>query len=175
MTLYVYILASKPQGTLHVGVTNDLIRRVIEHKNEEIPGFTKRYNVKTLVYYEPFEDYQAAIAREKKLKRCRRDWKRSLIEETNVHWADLFPQLRRALLWVPDRTPTHPSGMTLLDNASERVRGDSFWIEVSAPTYSLSATALPQAGPRRRRQFRQDGWRPMGKRSRNRPRNCVKA
>ncbi|HYK79350.1 MAG TPA: GIY-YIG nuclease family protein [Micropepsaceae bacterium] len=93
MTLYVYILASKPQGTLYVGVTNDLIRRVIEHKNGEIPGFTKRYKVKRLVYYEPFEDYQAAIAREKKLKRWRRDWKRSLIEETNRHWADLFPAI----------------------------------------------------------------------------------
>jgi len=93
MTLYVYILASKPQGTLYIGITNDLIRRVIEHKNGEIPGFTKRYNVKRLVYYEPFEDYQAAIAREKKLKRWRRDWKRSLIEETNVHWADLFPAI----------------------------------------------------------------------------------
>ncbi|HMI97706.1 MAG TPA: GIY-YIG nuclease family protein [Micropepsaceae bacterium] len=93
MTLYVYILASKPQGTLYVGVTNDLIRRVIEHKNGEIPGFTKRYNVKRLVYYEPFEDYQAAIEREKKLKRWRRDWKRSLIEEANLHWTDLFPAI----------------------------------------------------------------------------------
>src|SRR5258705_2032579 len=93
MTLYVYILASKPQGTLYVGVTNDLIRRVIEHKNGEIPGFTKRYNVKRLVYYEPYEDYEAALAREKKLKRWRRDWKRSLIEETNSHWIDLFPAM----------------------------------------------------------------------------------
>jgi putative endonuclease len=90
MTLYVYILASRPQGTLYVGVTNDPIRRVIEHKNGEIAGFTKRYDVKRLVHYEPFEDYQAAIAREKKLKRWRRDWKRSLIEETNPHWTDLF-------------------------------------------------------------------------------------
>src|ERR1700686_4973274 len=86
-------LASKPQGTLYVGVTNDMIRRVIEHKSGEIPGFTKRYNVKRLIYYEPYEDYEAAPAREKKLKRWRRDWKRSLIEETNPHWTDLFPAI----------------------------------------------------------------------------------
>ena len=93
MALYVYILASKPHGTLYVGVTNDMIRPVIEHESGEIPGFTKRYNVKRLVYYEPYEDYEAAIAREKKLKRWRRDCKRSLIEETNPHWIDLFPAI----------------------------------------------------------------------------------
>ena len=90
MTLYVYMLASKPQGTLYVGVTNDLVRRVAEHKQGEIPCFTKRYGVNALVYWEMFEDYEAAILREKKLKRWRRDWKRALIEESNPHWADLF-------------------------------------------------------------------------------------
>ena len=114
MTLYVYILASKPQGTMYVGVTNDLIRRVIEHKNGEIPGFTKRYNVKRLVYYEPYEDYEAAIAREKKLKRWRRDWKRSLIEETNPHWADLFPAIAPGFTMGPG------------SDAYASVRDDSF-------------------------------------------------
>ena len=90
MTLYVYMLASKPQGTLYIGVTNDLVRRVAEHKESMIPGFTKRYGVNKLVYWEAFEDYEAAIAREKELKRWRRDWKRALIEENNPHWADLF-------------------------------------------------------------------------------------
>ena len=90
MTLYVYILASKPQGTLYVGVTNDLIRRVLEHKQGLVPGFTKRYRVHLLVYFEEHGDYHGAIAREKKLKRWRRDWKRALIEESNPHWADLF-------------------------------------------------------------------------------------
>lgn len=90
MTLYVYILASRPQGTLYVGVTNDLIRRVVEHKEGKIPGFTKRYGVSKLVYWEAHEDYREAISREKKLKRWRRDWKRSLIEENNPNWADLF-------------------------------------------------------------------------------------
>jgi putative endonuclease len=90
MPLYVYILASKPRGTLYVGVTNDLVRRVAEHKTGAIPGFTKKYGVRTLVYFEEHGDYAVAITREKKLKRWRRDWKRSLIEETNPHWADLF-------------------------------------------------------------------------------------
>lgn len=88
--LYVYILASKPQGTLYVGVTNDLVRRVAEHKSGAVPGFTKKYGVHKLVYFESHGDYGVAIAREKSLKRWRRDWKRSLIEETNPHWADLF-------------------------------------------------------------------------------------
>ncbi len=93
MTLYVYMLASKPQGTLYIGITNDLVRRIAEHKQGQIPGFTKRYGVSRLVYWEVFEDYEAAILREKKLKRWRRDWKRALIEENNPHWADLFPSV----------------------------------------------------------------------------------
>jgi len=93
MGLFVYILASKPQGTLYIGVTNDLVRRVAEHKSKMIPGFTKKYGVDKLVYFETFEDNISAIVREKKLKRWRRDWKRSLIEEQNPHWKDLFPGL----------------------------------------------------------------------------------
>ena len=93
MTLCVYILASKPQGTLYVGVTNDLIRRVAEHKQGIVPGFTKRYGVNKLVYWEAFDDYHAAILREKRLKRWRRDWKHALIEEANPHWADLIGQI----------------------------------------------------------------------------------
>ena len=93
MTLYVYILASKSQGTLYVGVTNDLIRRVAEHKQGVVPGFTKRYGVDKLVYWEAFDDYEGAIVREKKLKRWRRDWKRALIEETNPNWVDLMGQI----------------------------------------------------------------------------------
>ena len=94
MGLYVYILASKPQRTLYIGVTNDLIRRVAEHKAKLVPGFTKKYGADRLVYFEAFEDNVSAITREKKLKRWRRDWKRSLIEEQNPHWEDLFPELR---------------------------------------------------------------------------------
>jgi putative endonuclease len=93
MGLCVYILASKPQGTLYVGVTNDLIRRVAAHKAKLVPGFTKKYGVDKLVYFEVYEDNIAAIVREKKLKGWRRDWKRSLIEEQNPQWQDLFPGL----------------------------------------------------------------------------------
>jgi len=76
---------------------------VAEHKQGLIPGFTKRYGVYKLVYWEAFDDYEAAILREKKLKRWRRDWKRALIEEKNPHWADLFGQIAPGLGWVPDR------------------------------------------------------------------------
>ena len=110
MTLHVYILASKPQGTLYVGVTNDLLRRVAEHKEGLIPGFTKRYGVTKLVYWEDFGDYNAAIAREKTLKRWRRDWKRALIEESNPHWADLFGVIAPAFSVGPGEPLTRLPG-----------------------------------------------------------------
>lgn len=90
---FVYMLASKPQGTLYVGVTNDLIRRAWEHHTGAVPGFTKRYNVHMLVWFEEYGDINEAIAREKQLKRWRRDWKRSLIEHENPGWLDLYPAL----------------------------------------------------------------------------------
>ena len=90
---YVYILASKKNGTLYVGVTNDLIRRVYEHKNSLAEGFTKKYNVKTLVYYEATEDVNSAIAREKSLKKCSRKSKLDLIEKNNPQWKDLSLEL----------------------------------------------------------------------------------
>ena len=90
---YVYILASRRHGTLYTGVTNDLIRRVQEHREKMLPGFTKRYGVVRLVYFEMFGEIGEAIAREKKLKRWRRDWKIALIEENNLDWGDLWPRL----------------------------------------------------------------------------------
>ena len=86
---YVYILASRKHGTIYVGVTNDLIRRVYEHKQKLVPGFTTDYGVDKLVYYEIFDDPKNAIAREKRLKRWKRDWKISLIETSNPNWQDL--------------------------------------------------------------------------------------
>ena len=86
---FVYILASKRNGTLYVGVTNDPVRRIAEHKAGINPGFTQRYDIKTLVYFETFEDFSQAIAREKQLKRWRRDWEIALIERNNPHWQDL--------------------------------------------------------------------------------------
>ncbi len=93
MTYYVYILASRPNGTLYIGMTNDLVRRVYEHKEELADGFTKRYGVKTLVYFEIHETAEQAIRREKTLKRWLRDWKIALIENDNPYWDDLYQQL----------------------------------------------------------------------------------
>ena len=87
---YVYILASKYNGTLYVGVTNELIRRVYEHKNKLIEGFAKKYDVDRLVHYEETGDVSAAIKREKQLKEWQRAWKIQLIEKDNPLWRDLY-------------------------------------------------------------------------------------
>ena len=86
---YVYILASSMNGTLYIGMTNDLERRYLEHKQGIIDGFTKKYRVHDLVYYEETFSVEAAIAREKQLKGWRRAWKLALINETNPDWRDL--------------------------------------------------------------------------------------
>ena len=88
-TYYVYILASRRNGTIYIGVTNDLARRVGEHRDGLASKFTKKYAIKTLVYYEIFEDVHTAIARETRLKKYKRDWKVNLIEESSPHWRDL--------------------------------------------------------------------------------------
>jgi putative endonuclease len=90
---YVYILASRIGGTLYVGVTNDLVRRVCEHRSGAAESFTKRYYVNRLVYFECFDDIEQAIHREKRLKKWARAWKISLIEESNPNWIDLYPQI----------------------------------------------------------------------------------
>lgn len=90
---YVYILASKKNGTLYIGVTNNLLIRVYEHKNNLVPGFTSKYNVHRLVYYEHTNDVYAAITREKQLKKWRRKWKIQLIEDENPEWRDLYDEL----------------------------------------------------------------------------------
>jgi len=86
---FVYMLASKRNGTLYIGVTNDLGRRIGEHKDKMIPGFTKRYGVSLLVWYETFGDINDAIAREKQIKGWNRAWKIQLIEKENSGWNDL--------------------------------------------------------------------------------------
>ena len=91
--MWIYILASRPGGTLYVGVTNNLVRRVFEHREEMIPGFTKRYGVKTLVYYEQHENPAAAIQREKNIKHWPREWKIDLIISINPHWRDLYDEI----------------------------------------------------------------------------------
>ncbi len=94
---YVYILASKRNGTLYIGVTNNLERRMYEHKNGLAKGFTKKYKVYTLVYYEETNDVNAALQREKQLKKWNRKWKLALIERVNPDWDDI------AKNWIPDK------------------------------------------------------------------------
>jgi putative endonuclease len=90
---FVYVLASRKNGTLYVGVTNDLIRGVYEHRNDLVEGFTKRYGVHLLVYHESTSDVAAAIQREKQIKKWNRAWKIELIEQLNPEWRDLYNEL----------------------------------------------------------------------------------
>ncbi len=90
---YVYVLASGRNGTLYVGVTSDLIKRVYEHKNNLVEGFTQKYDVHNLVYFEVTESVESAIAREKQLKKWNRAWKIRLIEKDNPEWKDLYSEL----------------------------------------------------------------------------------
>jgi putative endonuclease len=92
MAFYVYLLASTKHGTLYLGVTND-VRRIYEHRTKAAGGFTARYGVDKLVWFEIYEDAVTAISREKELKKWRRDWKIRLIEEGNPQWIDLYPAI----------------------------------------------------------------------------------
>ena len=89
----VYLLASSRNGTLYAGVTSDLVQRIWQHKNDLVEGFTKRYRVHTLVWYEVCGTMEAAIAREKAIKEWKRSWKIKLIEESNPEWLDLYEEL----------------------------------------------------------------------------------
>jgi putative endonuclease len=95
MGAWLYILANKPGGMLYVGVTNDLVRRIFEHREGSVEGFTKRYNVKMLVYYERHETVPLAIQREKNIKHWPREWKIDLIISLNPEWRDLYDEICR--------------------------------------------------------------------------------
>jgi putative endonuclease len=90
---YVYILASKKNGTLYIGVTSDLVKRIYEHKQNLVDGFTKEHDVHLLVYYEAHQDVEEAILREKQMKKWNRKWKMRLIEEKNPEWKDLNDEI----------------------------------------------------------------------------------
>jgi putative endonuclease len=90
---YVYLMASHKHGTLYIGVTNNLIRRAYEHRTNAVGGFTSRYHIHRLVCFECYDDALTAIAREKEIKKWRREWKINLIEQTNPEWVDLFETL----------------------------------------------------------------------------------
>ncbi|AIT09000.1 GIY-YIG nuclease [Candidatus Francisella endociliophora] len=90
---FVYIMASKVNGTLYIGVTSNLVKRVYEHKKDFVDGFTKKYDVKMLVYYKQFENIKDAIYREKRLKTWQRKWKLDLINKFNPLWLDLYDNI----------------------------------------------------------------------------------
>ena len=92
-TFFVYLLASGVRGTLYVGVTSDLPKRVWQHKSKSAPGLTARYGIDRLVWYEQHDNAESAIRREKQIKEWKRDWKMNLIERDNPHWIDLYPAL----------------------------------------------------------------------------------
>jgi len=92
---YVYLTANKRHGTPYLGVTNNLVRRIHEHKSKAVPGFTAQYNVVRLVWFEAYDDPATAITREKDIKKWRRDWKIRLIEEENPEWLDLYSTITR--------------------------------------------------------------------------------
>ena len=87
---YVYILASQFNGALYIGMTDDLIKRVYNHRQKVVEGFTKKYNITRLVYYEIHGSPEGAIRREKQMKKWKRDWKKNLIEQNNLYWEDLY-------------------------------------------------------------------------------------
>jgi putative endonuclease len=89
----VYILTNKRDGTLYIGVTNDLVRRIYEHKNDLVEGFSSKYKLHTLVYYEHHHTIESAIKREKRLKHYLREWKINLINEKNPDWCDLYQEI----------------------------------------------------------------------------------
>ncbi len=95
MAYYVYLLASGKHGTLYLGVTNNLVRRTYEHRTKAVPGFTSRYGVNRLVWFESYGDPVSAITREKEIKKWRRDWKIALIERDNPDWRDLYEAIAR--------------------------------------------------------------------------------
>ncbi|PDT87026.1 GIY-YIG nuclease [Bradyrhizobium sp. Y36] len=93
MAYYVYILASRRDGAIYVGITNDLVRRVYEHRIKAVPGFTARYNISRLVWFEAYDDPISAISREKELKKWRRAWKTQVLEKDNPNWDDLYESI----------------------------------------------------------------------------------
>ena len=93
MQYFVYLLASRKNGTLYVGVTNDLVRRAYEHRNGLTGGFTSRYGVHRLVWFESTGSIEAAIHKEKQIKNWKREWKIALLEQSNPEWLDLYPSI----------------------------------------------------------------------------------
>jgi putative endonuclease len=116
MSFYVYILASKRNGTLYVGMTDDLVKRVWQHRTNALPGFTRRYNVKMLVWHETHDSRESAFARERQIKKWDRAWKIKLVEESNPNWRDLWEEVASPI------PPAHPRSQP--SSAHPRGSGD---------------------------------------------------
>jgi putative endonuclease len=93
MSYYVYIIASRRDGAIYIGVTNDIVRRIYEHRIKAVPGFASKYNITQLVWFEIYDDPISAITREKELKKWKRSWKVQLIEKDNPEWNDLYESI----------------------------------------------------------------------------------
>ena len=93
MNYYVYIIASRKEGAIYIGVTNDIVRRIYEHRIKAVPGFTSKYDITRLVWFEVYDDPISAISREKELKKWKRAWKIALIEAQNPQWNDLYESI----------------------------------------------------------------------------------
>ncbi|HEX5238948.1 MAG TPA: GIY-YIG nuclease family protein [Sphingomicrobium sp.] len=108
---YVYIMANRKNGTIYIGVTSDLVKRVWEHREAIVPGFTKKPGCKLLVWFEAYDDIQQARQRELQMKEWKRGWKVKLIEETNLDWMDLYPTLFDAADAAPGPRPSPGNGV----------------------------------------------------------------
>ena len=93
MSYYVYLIASRKDGAIYLGVTNNIVRRIYEHRIKAVPGFASRYNITQLVWFEIYDDPISAISREKEMKKWKRDWKVALIEAQNPQWSDLYESI----------------------------------------------------------------------------------
>ncbi len=102
-TFWVYIMATRKMGTLYTGLSSDIVGRAWKHRTGALPGFTKRYRIDRLVWFEEHPEFASAYVREKKIKRWRREWKYTLIEDGNPDWADLYRDLLRSRGFDPDR------------------------------------------------------------------------
>jgi putative endonuclease len=109
MSFFIYMLASERNGTLYVGMTDDLVKRVWQHRTDALPGFTRKYNVKTLVWHETHESRESAFARERQIKKWNRSWKIKLIEESNPDWRDLWDEIASPIP-AASPSPARPRG-----------------------------------------------------------------
>ena len=126
MSFFVYMLASKRNGTLYVGMTDDLVKRIWQHRTNVLPGFTRRYSVKTLVWYETHESRETAFAREHQIKKWNRDWKIKLIEKDNPDWVDLWEEIASP---IPSAHPREPQS----SSAHPRGSGDPVFAKQPTP------------------------------------------